>query len=226
MGLYIAQPRSLHPIRWIFSVLLLASLITIGWYYNRWYTTGEEPPVPIPLASANPAIEEVDISKSDIDNHFVKPNEPRYLSIPKIGTWKARVLTGGVTKLGEIEAPRNINDVTWYSKSSLPGQKSGVILANGHNIGISRDGALAGLARLEPDDEVIIERGDGRQFIYRVSNSDSIPVGGSGKFDLSNVTKSHLLNTEELVIVTPDGKWVPQKKQFDRRLIVRAIRTS
>lgn len=222
-GLVIQEQKKFHPLRWIFGIAILALLIVAGWYTYRWYMTGQEPPLPIPVVSANPAIDESDISQEQVDEYTVPAGQPRYITIPKIGVVKTRILSVGVTSTGELDVPKNIGDTAWYNKSALPGQGYGAVLIDGHNGGITRDGVFARLGTLEKGDEITIERGDGKQFIYKVVENESMALEDVNKTGMVKMTKSADESKEGLNLITCDGKWVPRLKQFDRRIMLRAV---
>lgn len=222
-GLVIYEKRQLHLMRWLFLLILLAVLAVGGWYWYRWYTTGEEPPLPIPLVSADSSIDESDVTQAQVEAYNVPANQPRYISIPSLGISKVRVLSVGVTSGGQLDVPKNINDTAWYNKSATPGQGYGAVLIDGHNGGITRDGVFARLGTLTTDDEIIIERGDEKQFIYRVIENESMPLDEVNKTGMTKMMKSAVNSKEGLNLITCDGKWVPQIKQFDRRIMLRAV---
>lgn len=224
-GLMIEQKKQLHPIRWLFLLIIVAVLCVGGWFTYRWYMTGEEPPLPIPVVSANPAIDESDVTQQQIDEYTVPAAQPRYITIAKIGVIKVRVLSVGVTANNELDVPKNINDTAWYNKSASPGQGYGAVLIDGHNGGITRDGVFARLNTLETGDEITIERGDGKQFIYKVVENESMALDEVNKTGMQKMTKSVDESKEGLNLITCDGKWVPRLQQFDRRIMLRAVLT-
>lgn len=224
-GLVIEQKKQFHPIRWAFLFIVLVLIAISGWFTYRWYMTGEEPPLPIPVVSANPTVEEDDITTKEVDDYTVPASQPRYISIPKIGAYKVRVMSVGVKANNELETPKNIGDTAWYNKSASPGQGYGAVLINGHNGGITRDGVFARLNTLVAGDEITVERGDGKQFIYRVVENESMSLDEVNKTGMQKMTKSADESKEGLNLITCDGKWVPRLQQFDRRIMLRAVIT-
>ncbi|KKW05197.1 MAG: hypothetical protein UY35_C0001G0088 [Candidatus Saccharibacteria bacterium GW2011_GWC2_48_9] len=122
-GLEIRQQRNLHLGRWFTLAVLIAILAVAGWFGYRYYSTGEQPPVPIPaaLAAVNPDVDESTIALEDVRKHVVSTEQPRYLSIPSLYIDEARVFSVGTKANSELDTPRNIHDVGWYEKSATPG---------------------------------------------------------------------------------------------------------
>lgn len=222
-GLEIDHKREFHPWRRFISLALIALLVAAGWFAYRWYTTGEEPPLPIPIASANPAIDESDIPKAEIDNYTVPATHPRYINIPKLGISNVRVMKVGVTANNQLDVPKNISDSAWYEKSATPGQGYGAVLIDGHNGGISRDGVFAKLGTLKSGDEITIERGDGKKFTYSVVESESMSLEEANSSGMKKMMLSADDDKEGLSLITCDGKWIPRLQQFDRRIMLRAV---
>ena len=222
-GLEIDQKREFHPWRWFFTLVLIALLAAAGWFAYRWYTTGEEPPLPIPIASANPNIDESEIPQAAVDSYTVPATQPRYISIPKLGISNVRVMKVGVKANNELDVPKNIGDTAWYEKSATPGQGYGAVLIDGHNGGFTKDGVFAKLNTLKIGDEIIIERGDGKMFTYNVAESESMALDEVNSTGMKKMMKSVDDDKEGLSLITCDGKWVPKLQQFDRRIMLRAV---
>lgn len=222
-GLEIQNKKEFHLWRWFFTIVLITLLAAAGWFAYRWYTTGEVPPVPLPVASANPAIDESDIPKAEVDTYTVPATHPRYISIPKLGITNVRVMQVGVKANNELDVPKNISDSAWYEKSATPGQGYGAVLIDGHNGGITKNGVFAKLGTLRADDGITIERGDGQKFSYTVVESESMALDEVNATGMKKMMKSADDTKEGLSLITCDGKWIPKIQQFDRRIMLRAV---
>jgi LPXTG-site transpeptidase (sortase) family protein len=222
-GLEIKQKRELHLWRWFFWLVLVALLATAGWFGYQWYTTGEEPPIPLPIASADPRIDETVVPKAKVEEYTVPATHPRYISIPKLGISKVRVQQVGVTANNQLDVPKNINDTAWYEKSATPGQGYGAVLIDGHNGGITRNGVFTKLSTLQGGDEITVERGDGETFTYSVVENESMSLDEVNETGMKKMMTSADEDKEGLSLITCDGKWVPKIQQFDRRIMLRAV---
>lgn len=159
--------------------------------------------------------DESDIPSSAVDNYIVAADLPRALYIDKISV-KARVLPMGVNPDGTIQAPKNIFDSGWYTSSVRPGEP-GVTFINAHASGATRYGLFAYLDKLSAGDIIRIEKGDGTQLRYKVTqvatvNKDSIKM--------SDLLKASDNTAHNLNLMTCTGKWIQDQNTYDKRVIV------
>jgi cytoskeletal protein RodZ len=224
-GLSIKYKKSFSMLKWLASVLVVGLLLVAGWYAYQWFVYGDEPPlVPLPASAlADPSVDETPVTPAMVSSHTVPATHPRYISIPSLGIEKARVQNIGLTKNNILDTPKNISDTAWYNKSATPGQGYGSVLIDGHNGGVSRDGVFAGLERLVNDDEIIIERGDGKLFTYKVVENKTESLQDANTTGMQRLMTPFESSKEGLGLVTCAGKWVPRDKVFDKRIMIRAV---
>lgn len=224
-GLYIEHRRDFHLKQWgiVLAVALMLSLV--GWTAFKWYTTGEKPPFfPLPASAlADPSVDETPLTQADIDNYTVDANHPRYISIPALNVDKARVQPVDLTANKTMGTPKNIADTGWYTQSAFPGQGYGAVLIDGHNSGINRDGVFAHLDKLKQGDEIIIERGDGKKIHYSVVENQTESLRDAATAGMQRLLTPYDTTKEGLGIITTNGNWVPRDKEFDERILVRAV---
>ncbi len=224
-GLSIRHKRQLHIFAWVFWTLVLGTLIAAGWFAYRYFESGELPSfVTAKALQADPNVDETVVTKKQVNEHKVPKNQPRYISIPMLKVDKTRVFAAGTTANNQLEAPKNIADTVWYKKSALPGSGYGAILIDGHNGGVTRDGVFAKLGTLGVNAQIMIERGDGKVFTYKVVENRSMPLEEVNKTGMKMMMQSADETKEGLNLITCDGKWVPKYQQFDRRIMLRAVR--
>lgn len=224
-GLYLEKKKER---KWIRNAVLgtLAFLIVVSIYYGyQWFTNGDQPPlIPLPAAAlADPTIDESPVRQSDIDSYKVPANHPRYISIPALNIKNARVQTVGLTSNNTLDTPKNISDTAWYTKSALPGQGYGAVVIDGHNGGVTRDGVFAGLNTLKDDDEIIIERGDGKEVVYKVVENRTMSLQQANTTGMKDLLTPYDTSKEGLGLITCAGKWIPRDKVFDKRVLIRAV---
>lgn len=222
-GLRIDPIKERHYGRWFVAAAMVGLLGVLGWFIYGWYTTGAQPPIPLPLASADPRVDESDVSKQAVATHTVPATEPRYISIPSIDVQKARIFSVGLTKNNLLDTPKNIHDTAWYKKSASPGQGYGAVLINAHNGGITKDGVFARLVELEEGAEIEIERGDGQTYSYTVTDNRTMDLEEVNKTGMKMMMKSAEATKEGLNLITCAGTWVPRMQQFDKRIMLRAV---
>ena len=224
-GLEIRRKRELHLWSWLFWIVLLGLIGASLWFGYRYFTTGELPPgLNASALTADPRVDESPVTKKQVEQHTVPADQPRYISIPSLGVEDTRVFAVGVTATNQLEAPKNISDAVWYRKSANPGQGYGAVLMDGHNGGITRNGVFAKLGTLETGAKITVERGDGKAFTYQVVENQSMPLEEVNKTGMTMMMKSADETKEGLNIITCDGNWVPRYQQFDRRIMLRAVR--
>lgn len=219
LEIHIAKER--HPGRWIFIIILVALFAAAGWFGYKWYTTGEQPPIPIPLQNADASVDESDVTSKQVSDYTVSKSLPRYVSVPSLGVGKTRVQSVKLDANNVLMFPANINDAGWYEKSSHPGS-GGVVIINGHAKGVSKDGPFMQLSTLKKGSEIVIERGDGVIFRYGVVENNSMTVDELNSTGVTLMGKPVQADSEGLNIVTTAGNWVPQLGTFDRRILLRA----
>jgi LPXTG-site transpeptidase (sortase) family protein len=152
--------------------------------------------------------------------YAVPPSHPRELTIPKLGV-DANILAVGAPK-GTLGAPGSAWDVGWYDKSALPGTGSRALLIDGHvNDALNSPGIFYNLAKLTSGDEIGIERGDGEWFTYSVIKVQDIPLQD---VDMSAMLTSVQEGKEGLNLITCGGNYDYQKKTYDHRILVFAVR--
>jgi len=148
------------------------------------------------------------------DTYTVASDLPRYLFIPKLSV-KAMVKHLGLTSENQIDAPKNVFDVGWYTGSAKPGH-AGALLIDGHVSSDSVQGVFYGLKDLHKDDMITMEKGDGSQVQYRVVKTQV--------FDANNVDMAAALSPVSakpgLNLITCTGKVIKGTRNYDKRLVV------
>ena len=209
--------------QWLVAALLVALLIATGWFTYRWYMYGDDLPVKVPVfAMADPNVDESKVTVELVREHKVSPLHPRYISIPSLGITNTRTFAMGVNSDNMLQSSANISDAAWFDQSATPGS-GGVVLVNAHNGGITRDGVFSKLGTLKRGDIIEVERGDGEKFRYEVRENKSMPLDEVNATGMKMMMQSAETGKEALNLITCDGKWVPRLKQFDRRIMLRAV---
>lgn len=225
-GLEIKYKRSFGSLKSAVAILGMGVVALSVFYSYRWYTTGEQPPIPIPaaMALANPSVSESPIPIEKINEYTVAAMNPRYISIPDLNITKTRVMTVGITETGQLDMPKNINDVAWYNKSVTPGQGSGAVLISGHSTGYSKEGVFVKLDTLPLGSKIILERGDGKMFTYEVVENKSLTLAEVNKVGMKDMMFSAQSDKEGLNLISYSGRYIPKDKVFDHRIMLRAVR--
>lgn len=168
----------------------------------------------------NIEISEDPIPQYEIDNYFVSADMPRYLSIPKIGVEKARVIVVGRTATNKVDVPRNNFDVGWFNETAKPGT-GGTSLIDGHNsisIGVFKD-----LSKLRQGDYIYIEMGSGEILKYRVVENRDMSLQEANDY-MTTMLKSPVPGKESISLITCVGNWNQNRNTRDGRTMLRAVR--
>lgn len=148
----------------------------------------------------------------------VAPDLPRLLTIPKMQV-SARVQRVGVNTDNTLIAPTNIHDVGWYDRSTKPGE-SGTIVLDGHVSGPTKHGVFYSLDNLRENDEIMLERGDGAMFHYKVVKQGSYEYD---KVDMQALLSSAVPGKPGLNLITASGRFDIKTNQFEKRTVIFAV---
>ena len=210
----------------IIGLLLLIFIIKTSVFEAQYYNEkeGSERAQVEGVSSVEKTIEEVDETEPtepEVREYTVPADQPRYLTISKIGVYKARVITVWVKASGELGTPANIFDAGWYGGSSKPGQ-GGTLLIDGHNGGPSKIGIFKNLPAVAEGDTIEIVRGDGTIFKYKVVENKSVLLSEADAY-MRTAQQSPEPGKESVTIITCTGEWSDKQKTYLSRQFLRAV---
>jgi sortase (surface protein transpeptidase) len=182
-------------------------------------TAPVEPDAPLDSNAGMPSEEPV--SESRVVNYTPPPDEPRYISIPKLKTKRTRVLKMGTDGQGAIQTPRNTWDTGWFDGSSSPSDSVGSALIVGHVSGYTSGGIFYNLYRLEDGDTIDIEMGNGVRYTYRVVGKEEVPLEG---INMNKYLVSKDIDKPGLTIMTCAGEYNAETQTYENRLAIFAVR--
>jgi hypothetical protein len=154
----------------------------------------------------------------NLTEYQVGPDMPRYFKIGKLGV-NARILPMDAGPNGIIAAPATIYDVGWYSNSAKPGS-GGTILMDGHVSGSDKRGVFYDIKSLQNGDKINVERGDGKQFTYIVTKTETFDFD---KVDMHKLSFSVQPGKPGLNIVTSTGRFNVRTNSYEQRVAVFAV---
>lgn len=158
------------------------------------------PGVATKSASA-PAVEDASISA------------PKRLRIPKINV-DAKVRLVGLTKSGDIESPKNYQEIGWYQASPIPG-KPGNAIMSGHLDLHGKPAVFWDLNKLKEGDSVEVIDDLNRSMRFKVVAARNYKVAEAPRAEILGPTTKTRLN-----LITCSGKWDKKKKDYEQRLVV------
>jgi len=140
------------------------------------------------------------------------------IKAPSIGV-DAPIITRGLDRAGIMEDPPDPVSVVWYDFSAQPGYTGNVVLAGHvdyHNYGPA---VFWDLRKLTVGDRLQVALQDGSSYTYQVASlvyydAATAPVG-----EIVGSTP-----TETLTLITCGGTFNRRLGDYDKRLVVRAIR--
>lgn len=137
---------------------------------------------------------------------------PVRLKIPSINI-DAAIEYVGVTDKGEMDVPKDTNDVGWFNLGPRPGEMGSAVFA-GHFDGVyGEDAVFTNLSKLKEGDKLYVEDDNG--------NSITFVVKGSRIYDPGYADEVFSRNDGiYLNLITCDGVWDRSKKSFSKRLVV------
>lgn len=168
-------------------------------------------------------VDNTEPTPAEIIEYVVAPDKPRYLTIPYLGIYNARIVELGLKGQNEMATPYNIYDVGWYTGtgSVLPGQR-GVSVLNAHG-GSLGYGIFRNLPKLPVGETIKIEMGDGRIFNYKVIESVTKELGEDANRYMSTAFTPLDSTGNTLTLITCTGDWWQNSQTYSQRLFVRAL---
>ncbi len=214
------KSRSLYTLRAMAVVVLLCG---VGVGVNAWHINR--------ISNSQAAVLSKATGNAETDNqpseqvpaqanssYRVASDLPRILTIPKIQV-NARVQRLGVQADNDLAAPSNIFDVGWYEGSSKPGEK-GVVVINGYVSGPTKHGVFYSLANLHEQDEILLERGDGNTFRYRIVKQQTYEYD---ELDMPTVLSPIESGKAGLNLVTAGGRFDVRTNKFEKKMVIFAV---
>ncbi len=208
----------------ILCIFVLVFFIRVALYEADYYPRMEGSERDATIANIPAEQEELIEEKpteTEVREYTVAADRPRYLTIPKLSIYNARVLAMGVDSDGALSTPRNIHDVGWYVDSGKPGAGKTLVI-DGHNGGPRVHGVFKDLPNLNQGDIIIVERGDGIKFNYEVRENKQVALENANK-EMATAMRSPVKGTESITLITCSGEWSQTKGTFLSRQFVYAV---
>lgn len=141
---------------------------------------------------------------------------PSRLLIPKLNI-DTQVQRLGITKKGNMAAPSNFTDVSWYKYGAIPGQLGSAVMAGHEDNAAGLDGVFKHLEDLSIGDDVYVVDANGKKLHFRVTDKKVYPYNLSGA-ELEKVFNAK--DAAHLNLITCTGHWVESIKTNNQRLVV------
>ncbi len=146
-----------------------------------------------------------------------EPGElPQRLRIPALSI-NAFVRHVGINADGDMATPGNFTDVGWYKYGTVPGFVGSAVMDGHVDNGLSRNGVFKHLSELKAGEDIYVDTASSSVLHYIVREVVSYPTDQVPAERIFTAKDSARLN-----LITCDGVWVKDAKDYDRRLVVYA----
>ena len=96
------------------------------------------------------------------------------------------------------------------------------MIIDGHNGGPHVHGVFKDLPELSEGDIIVIERGDGLKYSYKVYENKEVLLSDADRY-MSTAIKSPIPGKESVTLITCSGEWSQQRGTYLSRQFVRAV---
>ncbi|MDB5225741.1 MAG: class sortase [Candidatus Adlerbacteria bacterium] len=141
---------------------------------------------------------------------------PERLRIPALGI-DAHVKQVGINEAGNMATPGNFTDAGWYKYGTVPGFEGSAVMDGHVDNALALDGVFKHLGDLAPGDEIYVDTASSTPLRFVVVRVESYAAAEVPLDELFNKKGGAYLH-----LVTCDGAWIKDKKEYDRRLVVYA----
>ncbi len=160
-------------------------------------------------------------SQEDMKTYLVAPQYPRYIRIPSMQV-EARIRRLGITTMGAVSTPNNINDAGWYDASVKPGESEGASVIEGHVAGPTQHGIFWDISKITVGSSIEVEKGNGEIIYYKVTKTEKVP---NDKFNMQKYLTAERAGKHDLKLITASGKYNSIGGVNDERIVVYAQRS-
>lgn len=161
------------------------------------------------------SVNEEEVPAAAVDEYDVSANEPRVIIIPRLHV-QSRVMQVNQTYNSEPAQTDSLFDFGWLNSSALPGI-NGVTVLGGYATGPTKIGPLAAISELKVGDDITIERGDGKSYVYKVIHSQTYEAN---KVDMTTVRSPAIAGKPGLNILTYTGRFNVRTNQYEQRTVI------
>lgn len=179
-----------------------------------WTELAENTPNTVATTAAPSTLEDKDEPAASFTT---TPQRPSRIIIPKLDI-DTKVQHVGVTRSGNMAAPNNFTDVSWYKYGTIPGAKGSAVMAGHQTNALGNAAIFYTLPQLALGDEIYVEGPDGKRLRFRVVDEEVYAYNDPKPLERI----FHASDDHYLVLITCAGKWLPSAKTNDKRHVVYA----
>lgn len=230
MSLTVKKTITRYIPRIILTLILIAAsafIVHVAIFESKYYrekegSTRATAAIVGDIASSEAEPSSEPITPVQVKEYLVPADQPRYLTINKLGIVNARIISVGVDKKGQMQTPNSIYDAAWYNRSAKPG-KGYTGIYNGHSGVGGSSGIFRNLSALTAGDLIKIELGNGTIHTYRVYDNFEVKLEDANK-KMKLLTTSPVEGEESISIITCTGEYSLKQKTYLSRQFLRATK--
>lgn len=157
----------------------------------------------------------------------IKPAKPSIVGLPvklliPIIDVDAKIQSVGLNERGEIGIPSNFTDVAWYNAGPRPGERGNSII-NGHlDTATDTNAVFIKLSELKKGDEIFVVDSEDNEIKFLVT---AVEIYDNDKAPSEKIFNSNT-DTANLNLITCDGVWIQNERNYDKRLVVYSVRVT
>jgi sortase A len=182
---------------------------------NRWFMAimGISILIAMPvIIFASSQKEKIEIKKEITYTKSI--SSPQRLEIPslQINTLVQQV---GLDSQGNMETPKNADDIAWYQLGPKPGEKGSAVMAGHLDTATGAPAIFAKLSQLREGDSIWVTDTQGFRYHFKVKKTQSFKQNEAPIDTIFAMDGKPGLN-----LITCDGNWDTNKKMYNQRLVV------
>ena len=202
--------------------ILIAVIITCGFVIGGYITLRSVYYAPNDEIVISPTLEKAITQRKEIleekSEAFV-PAFTKRLTIPSLKI-DAKIQDVGITRKGNISTPNNFFDVGLYKYGVFPGDMGSAIIDGHVDNGFGFKAVFGNLSDIQIGADIYVETKEGVDVHFIVTGTAIYDYTDSAEKILSEKDNSYLK------LITCTGKWIPEYRTHDKRLVVTAVKTS
>lgn len=151
--------------------------------------------------------------KAEAEEEMDRGIVPAEIEIPAIGV-KAKVEPVGTLDNGDMEAPKDPDQVAWYEAGTQPGARGSAVIS-GHVDSKEGPAIFVDLRKLKEGDEITVRNEQGEERAFVVSGKRSFPYDQAPVKRIFGGAPGANLN-----LITCAGNYNRQAQNYEERLVV------
>jgi len=166
------------------------------------------------LYAPNDEVDSGIVGGNQVSQNVPTEHLPSRLIIPKLEI-DTDIQHLGVTSTGNMAAPSNFTDVSWYKHGTVPGYEGSAVMAGHVDNALGTPAVFYELPKLETGDDIYVVRENGERLHYKVVSMDLYPWDNSPVEKIFNDDSGKYLN-----LITCQGEWVAEARSAENRLVI------